>query len=56
MVKPMDPKYFEKVEPSAIEVDSILHSPVAAGIAAFGKGGMPPSMASHMIPASALPR
>lgn len=54
MVKPVDPKYFEKVDP--IEVDSVLHTPVAPGLAAFGKGGMPTSMYSHMIPASALPR
>ena len=56
MVKPMDPKYFEKVGPPPIEVDSVLHSSAAPGLAAFGKGGMPPSMYSHMIPASALPR
>lgn len=45
MVKPMDPKYFEKI-------DTCLSPPVGA----FGEGGMPPSMASHMIPATALPR
>lgn len=52
----MNPKYFEKVGPAPIEVDSTLHTPAAAGVAAFGKGGMPTSMYSHMIPASALPR
>lgn len=45
MVNPMDPKYFEKI-------DTCLSSPVGA----FGEKGMPPSMASHMIPATALPR
>lgn len=56
MVKPMDPKYFEKVGPAPIEVDSVLHSSSLPGVSAFGKGGMPPSMYSHMIPAAALPR
>ena len=50
MVKPMNPKYFE-----VIEGDSAGGVDVGA-LGAFGVGGMPPSMASHMIPASALPR
>jgi len=49
----MNPKYYEKVDPAPIEVDSILHSPV--GATADGAAFMP-SMASHMIPASVLPR
>ncbi|CAM9966413.1 unnamed protein product [Scytosiphon promiscuus] len=47
-IKPMNPKYFEKVDPAPIEVDSVLRSPASAAFM--------PSMASHMIPASVLPR
>lgn len=50
----MNPKYYEKVDPAPIEVDSILHSPV--GSAAGSGAAFMPSMASHMIPASVLPR
>lgn len=52
-IRGMNPKYYEKVDPVPIEVDSVLHSPVAA---AAGEAAFMPSMASHMIPASVLPR
>lgn len=52
-IKPTNPKYYEKVEPTPMEVESVLRSPVAA---AMGDGAaFMPSMASHMIPASVLP-
>lgn len=56
LVKPVDPKFFEKVDTPPIEVESTLHSELPLGLSRFGEGGMPTSMYSHMIPASALPR
>ena len=52
-IKPMNPKYYEKVEPTPMEVESVLKSPVAAAV---GGAAFMPSMASHMIPASVLQR
>lgn len=51
-IKPMNPKYYEEAEPTPIEVESVLRSPVAA---TMGGAAFMPSMASHMIPASVLP-
>lgn len=53
MVKPMDPKHYEKVAP--VKVESILKFDVGPATVVEG-GGMSRSMYSHMIPASALPR
>ncbi|CAN0270130.1 unnamed protein product [Ectocarpus fasciculatus] len=53
-IRPMNPKYFEKADPSPIEVESVLRSPVAAAVG--GGAAFFPSMASHMVPASVLPQ
>ncbi|CAM9336130.1 unnamed protein product [Choristocarpus tenellus] len=55
-VKPVDSKFFEGATGVDADIKAVEVDVEDLGVGAFGSAGMPPSMYSHMIPASVLPR